>query len=146
MSRRGYAGESCVMPQSSSPFRVFLADDSALIRSRVGNLLEAAGASTVGEGETPTGCIDQILALRPDVVVLDVQLEGGSGLQVLRAVRVAAPDVAFVVFSNNSSSAYRKRYLLEGAARFLDKAEDSGLLVRAVAQAARPSDQSNGPH
>ena len=65
----------------------------------------------VGEAETPQACIAGILSTRPDVVVLDVQLEGGQGLEVLRAVRCAAPQVAFVVFSNNAGPAYRKRYL-----------------------------------
>ncbi|MES3004184.1 MAG: response regulator [Pseudomonadota bacterium] len=124
------------MPESNVPIRVFLADDSALIRARVRVLLEAAGAAVVGQAETPRQCIEAILAVRPDVVVLDVQLEGGPGLQVLRAVREAAPGVAFVVFSNNSAEAYRKRYLQEGALRFLDKAIDSGELAGAVAHAA----------
>ena len=59
-------------------------------------------------------------AAQPDVVVLDDQLEGGSGLQVLRAVRQAAPRIAFVVFTNNSGPVYRKRYLGEGADDFFD--------------------------
>ena len=108
------------MPQSNAPVRVFLADDSALIHElpQFFNVLMGA-MSIVGHAETPQGSIDGILSALPDVVVLDVQLEGGSGLQVLRAVRQAAPSVAFVVFSNNSGPAYRKRYLGEGAQRFL---------------------------
>ena len=81
--------------------------------------------------------IDGILAAHPDVVVLDVQLEGGTGLQVLRAVRQAAPDIAFVVFSNNSGPAYRKRYLGEGASRFLDKTTEFDQLVPAVDRRSR---------
>jgi two-component system response regulator DesR len=139
MLPRADTGESCGMPQSTAPIRVFLADDSALIRSRVRALLESAGTRVVGHGETPQDCIDAILASKPDVVVLDVQLEGGPGLEVLRAVREASPGVAFVVFSNNSAPAYRKRYLQEGALRFLDKSTESGELAQAVEQAARES-------
>ena len=87
----------------------------------------------------PQGSIDGILAARPDVVVLDVQLEGGSGLQVLRAVHQAAPEIAFVVFSNNSGPAYRKRYLGEGAVGFLDKSTEFDQLTRAVANASHPA-------
>ena len=71
------------------------------------------------------------------MVVLDVQLEGGSGLQVLRAIRQAAPDIAFVVFTNNSSPLYRKRYLGEGAEDFLDKSTEFDRLVHAVAIASQ---------
>jgi DNA-binding NarL/FixJ family response regulator len=76
-----------------------------------------------------------ILGSHPDVVVLDHQLEGGTGLQVLKAVRTADPRVAFVVFSNNSAPAYRKRYLVEGAVRFLDKSTEFDQLAGAVAAA-----------
>lgn len=125
-------GHSVSMQSGHVPVRVFLADDSEPIRSRVVHLLGDA-VNVVGEAETPQGSIEGILSVHPDVVVLDVQLEGGSGLQVLRAVRQAAPDIAFVVFSNNSGPAYRKRYLGEGAARFLDKSTEFDQLPQAVA-------------
>ena len=124
------------MAQRTPPLRVFLADDSPLIRSRIRDLLEGSGMAIVGEGTTPRECIAGILESSPDVVVLDVQLDGGPGLQVLRAVRQAAPQVAFVVFSNNTASAYRTRYLHDGALGFLDKSTDSGDLPLAVTRAA----------
>jgi DNA-binding NarL/FixJ family response regulator len=122
------------MEQHAAPPKVFLADDSAAIRQRVAGLLGTT--LIVGEGETPRRCIEGILQTRPDVVVLDVQLEGGTGLEVLRAVRRADPAVAFVVLSNNSAPAYRKRYLAEGASRFLDKSTEFSALAQAVADAA----------
>lgn len=123
------------MPSRTAPVRVFLADDSALIRARVAAMLGAPSMTIVGQAETPQGCIDGILATQPDVVVLDVQLEGGQGLQVLQAVRPAAPRIAFVVFSNNSGPAYRKRYLGAGAVRFLDKSAEFDQLPQAVSTA-----------
>lgn len=126
------------MPMTTSPIpvKVFLADDSAMIRERVAAMLAARDMAIVGEAETPEGSIAGILAAHPDVVVLDVQLEGGTGLQVLRAVREADPQVAFVVFSNNAGPAYRKRYLGEGAQRFLDKTTEFDQLVMAVEHAS----------
>lgn len=124
------------MPQSTLPVKVFLADDSALIRDRVAAMLAARAMDVVGHAETPQGSIDGILAMHPDVVVLDVQLEGGSGLEVLRAVRQVDPRIAFVVFSNNAGPAYRKRYLGEGAQRFLDKTTEFDQLVLAIENAS----------
>jgi two-component system response regulator DesR len=121
---------------AAAPIKVFLADDSDLICDRVAALLGAAGMNVVGRGHTPQGCFDGILASQAQVVVLDVQLDGGTGLEVLRTVRLAAPDVAFVVFSNSAGPAYRKRYLAEGARQFIDKSSEAGLLARAVARAA----------
>ncbi|MGE0331979.1 MAG: response regulator [Ramlibacter sp.] len=127
------------MPSSNASTaapRVFLADDSAPIRDRVAAMLCARGMTIAGEAATPAGCIDAILATHPDVVVLDVQLEGGTGLQVLQAVRATTPDIAFVVFSNTAGPVYRKRYLGAGATDFLDKNAEFDQLAQAVARAA----------
>lgn len=101
--------------------------------------------TVVGHADTPQASIDNILAAHPDVVVLDVLLDGGTGLQVLRAVRQAAPEIAFVVFSNNSDAAYRKRYLSEGATCFLDKTNEFDQLAQAVANAAQHAARSQSP-
>jgi DNA-binding NarL/FixJ family response regulator len=124
------------METRAAHLKVYLADDSASIRQRVGAMLAAQAVTVVGEGETPERCIAGILHAHPDVVVLDCQLEGGSGLEVLKAVRRQAPGIAFVVLSNNSAPAYRKRYLAAGAARFLDKSSEFDQLAAAVASAA----------
>lgn len=130
------SGHSRAMSQSPVPVKVFLADDSAPIRDRVAAMLETSAIAVVGQAGTPQASIDGILATSPDVVVLDVQLEGGQGLEVLRAIRQAAPIVAFVVFSSNSGPAYRKRYAAEGATTFLDKSTEFDQLVQAVKSAS----------
>jgi len=125
------------MSRRKAPVKVFIADDSTLLRDRVATMLGASTMAIVGQADTPQGSIDGILAAHPDVVVLDVQLDGGAGLQVLRAIRQAAPHIAFVVFSNNSGPSYRKRYLGEGAEDFLDKSTEFDRLAHAVAKASR---------
>jgi DNA-binding NarL/FixJ family response regulator len=137
MLRNGAGGHSAPMPASAAPTRVFIADDSALIYQRVSAMLTAAGMEVVGRAESPLPCFASILATHPDVVVLDVHLHGGAGLEVLRTVRLAVPEIAFVVFSNNSGPAYRKRYLGEGALEFLDKSTQFDQLAGAVARAGR---------
>lgn len=123
--------------QTNGAIKVFVAEDSPPIRQRVGALLGAAAIHVVGEGATPQACIAGILGCQPDVVVLDHQLEGGTGLEVLRAVRGADPRIAFVVFSNNATPVYRQRYLQEGAAHVLDKGSEFDQLAMAVSRAGR---------
>jgi len=113
--------DSRSMQDRTSPTQVFLADDSALSRRRVAEMLTAQGMVVAGQADTPESAISGILAVRPDAVVLDVQFEKGTGLQVLRAVLKAAPGIPFVILSNHAEPAYRARYLAEGAACFLDK-------------------------
>ena len=129
--------DSQVMPSNAATLQIFLADDSPLICERVSAALTDAGLIVVGQAATPDTCIQAILRSRPDAVVLDVRLQGGSGLQVMRTVRPAAPQIAFVVFSDNASEVYRQRYLLEGASAFLDKGADLGRLAAAVQLAVR---------
>lgn len=137
MVRGGALPHSRRMFSGASLIKIFLADDSMLIRQRVAAMLDPSTMTVVGQAETPQGAIDGILAARPDVVVLDVQLEGGSGLQVLQTVRVAAPEITFVVFSNNSAAGYRKRYLAEGAVCFLDKNTEFDQLMQAITKASQ---------
>lgn len=129
------------MPSNAAiPLKVFLAEDSQPMRSRIAGMLDAAQIAVVGSAASPRDCIEGILRFRPDVVVLDVHLEGGSGLDVLKALHAAVPSTAFVVFSNSSGPAYRKRYLGEGASSFLDKTAQFPELAQAViaAAASRP--------
>ncbi len=135
MGAKAPFGDSSPMPIRNIPVKVFLADDSALIRTRVAAMLGAPAMDIVGQAETPQDCISGILATHPDVVVLDVQLRGGTGLEVLRAVRASDAQVAFIVFSSNSAAPYRKRYLEAGALRFLDKTSEFDQLSRAVTDA-----------
>ena len=123
------------MNRHLSPPRVFLADDSDLIRRRVRAMLDEGGCCIVGEARTPRTAVHGILASKPDVVVLDAQLEGGSGMQVLRALHEIAPEVPFVVFSNNAAQPWRERYLGAGAHAFLDKSTEFHKLAGAVSKA-----------
>jgi DNA-binding NarL/FixJ family response regulator len=131
------SGHSSGMSRSRVPVKVYLVDPSNLVRGRVAAMLCAAGMSVVGEAKTPQSAVEGILGCQPDVVVLDVHLTGGNGLQVLRTVRQVVPGIGFVVFSNDAAPAYRKRYLGEGANQFLDKTSEFDQLVLAVASAAR---------
>jgi DNA-binding NarL/FixJ family response regulator len=126
------------MQHPHSPIRVFLADDSPLSRSRVAAMLLAQGAEIAGQADTPELAVSGILAIRPDVVVLDVQFEKGTGMQVLQAVRQAGQDIPFIILSNHAEPAYRTRYLAAGAACFLDKHAEFYQLSNAVTRFARP--------
>ncbi len=127
------------MVKPQVPIKVFLVDDSVPIRERVAQMLSAQAMTVVGQGDTPQASIDGILALQPDVVVLDIQLHGGTGLDVLRAVRLQAPHIPFIVLSNNAGPAYRKLYRMEGAVRFLDKSADFDQLAQVIKTVSPPT-------
>jgi DNA-binding NarL/FixJ family response regulator len=105
--------------------RVFLVEDSAPIRARLCEMLgNMDGVNIVGEAASPATAIDGILRTRPDSVVLDVRLSGGTGIEVLRKVCPLAPHIVFIMLTNHSDPQYRRICLQSGAAHFLDKSTE----------------------
>ena len=102
--------------------KVFVVDDSQVVRERLVNMLtEIDGVSVVGQAECPVGAIDGIVSTSPDVVVLDIHLHEGSGIDVMRGLRSRSGGIVFIVLTNFPGSQYRKAYLEAGANYFLDK-------------------------
>ena len=102
--------------------KVFVVDDSQVVRERLVSLLgETEGITVVGQAECPVGAIDGIVRTSPDVVVLDIHLHNGSGIDVMRGLRYRTVGTVFIVLTNFPSPQYRKAYLEAGANYFLDK-------------------------
>jgi DNA-binding NarL/FixJ family response regulator len=80
------------------------------VRERLAAMLGAIpGATVTGHADHADSAIREILASRPDVVMLDLGLAGGSsGFDVLRAVRPQAPDIDFYMLSNFAADPYRQ--------------------------------------
>jgi DNA-binding NarL/FixJ family response regulator len=102
--------------------RVFVADDSPQVVERLTDLLSGLpGIELAGNaGEVSVG-LQCILQSRPNALILDLEMPGGSGLDVLRAVRKELPDLWVLVCTNYPYPQYRKECLAAGANFFLDK-------------------------
>ncbi len=115
--------------------KAFIVENSPSIRERLSGLLgEVKGVSIVGEAATPLAAVEGILRTRPDVVVLDIHLTGGSGIEVLRRVRSEAPGVVFIVLTNHPNPQYRRACMEAGASHFLDKTIEFGKLREVIAE------------
>ncbi len=115
---------------------VFLAEDSAPLRARLTAMLSVDNVSVVGEAATPAAAIAGILATRPAFVVLDIHLDGGSGISVLREIRKTAPGIVFIVLTNEPAPQYHKLYTQAGASYFLDKASEFETVRKIIAASA----------
>jgi DNA-binding NarL/FixJ family response regulator len=115
--------------------RVFIADDSEPIADMLTELLTDPGrVEVVGVGATEDAAIDSIRKLKPDVVVLDLQLRTGSGANVIRAVR-ADPELSAVrlaVTSNHTSPQLRAGCLELGADAYFDKVKEIAALAEHI--------------
>jgi DNA-binding NarL/FixJ family response regulator len=117
--------------------QVFLVEDSPMVRQRLEALLqEVPGTTIVGCAAAADDAVREILATRPDLVVLDVQLEEGSGFDVLRALHAQAPELDVVMLSNYSSYPYRQIAERFGARGFFDKTKEFERVRDVVAQGA----------
>ena len=119
---------------STASLRVFVVEDSDGVRERlVGMLAELDGVDVVGEARGALEAIEQIEALRPDLLTLDLELADGSGFAVLRSVLASAPPPLVAVVTNHSSPPIRRRCLDAGASFFFDKSLEFEALAAKVA-------------
>lgn len=123
--------------QPARPTNVYIVDDSTSIRVRLAEMLGRMGdVAVVGQAATAPEAVNGILNTHPDSVLLDLNLEGTSGMQVLRAVHKEAPDIVFVVLTNHSEPQYRRACTLAGAAYFLDKSTEFERVREVIAEIA----------
>ena len=105
--------------------RVFIADDSRVVVERLADLLnEVPGVQLVGRANDAPEAIQSIVKTNPDAVILDLQMPGGSGLDVLRCIRQTHPSVWVLICTNYPYPQYREECIAAGADYFLDKSAE----------------------
>lgn len=102
--------------------KVFIADDSAPVRQRLKTMLsELQGLEVIGQAEDAGEATKSILELKSDVVILDIRMPGGSGIDILRNIKRVAPGPRVIMLTNYPYPQYRKRCMEAGADFFFDK-------------------------
>ncbi len=105
--------------------KIFLADASLFGHARLLNLLEEIkGLEIAGYATDARTTSDAIRAHRPDVVLLDIEMPGRSGLELLKDLKIAMPSIIILVLTNASQPQYRKRCAELGADFFFDKSTE----------------------
>jgi DNA-binding NarL/FixJ family response regulator len=115
--------------------RVILADDHTLMRKSLGSLLEThedfVVVAEAGDGES---ALKQTVAILPDVLVLDLNMPGRTGLDILPEVRAQAPDVKVLVLTGRDEDAYIVRALRAGAHGYVLKSANEDEMIDAIAK------------
>jgi DNA-binding NarL/FixJ family response regulator len=105
--------------------RVFLVDDALVIRQRLTKMLATLkGVQVIGEAEEADDAIQAIRRLRPDVVILDLQLLKGTGFDVLKAIKQDNPAPVVILLTNFPYPRFRQKCLEAGANFFFDKSTE----------------------
>ena len=122
---------------NSRPTQIYIVEDSPSIRARLNEMLgRLKDVRVVGEADAAPQAVVDILALRPDSVLLDLKLKGSNGMHVLQAVHRQMPEVAFVVLTNQSEPQYRHACERAGASYFLDKSTEFDRVPQVIAEIA----------
>ena len=116
---------STMLSHSNQNIRVFIADDSLVVREHLVTMLdELPSIAIVGQAENVAEAINGILELQPDVVILDIRMPGGSGIDVLQQIKLDELKPIVIILTNYPHPAYRQKCLQAGADFFLDKSTE----------------------
>jgi DNA-binding NarL/FixJ family response regulator len=104
---------------------VFIADDSDPVRERlIAMLSEIDGAEVIGEARNYDEAVESIRSLKPHVVILDIQMPGGSGIDVLKNIKQDGRPPVVLMLTNHTSPQHREKCMEWGADFFLDKSRE----------------------
>ena len=119
-----------------APIRVLLVDDHLVVRMGLSAVLrEVPRLQIVGEAEDVAGAVERFGELRPDVVLMDLRLPGGGGIEALKLIREEFPAAKVVMFTTYDFEEDIHRALQAGAVGYLLKNISSGELVAALVSA-----------
>ncbi len=112
---------------------VMIVEDSAAIRERLIPMLkDIPGVEITGQAVTMAEAISMVPLLKPDVMILDLRLPDGNGLDVLRFLRHEVAQTRVIVLTNYSYPQYERRAKAAGAYAFLNKAKEFGQVADLV--------------
>jgi two-component system, NarL family, response regulator DegU len=118
--------------QSEAPMRVILVDDHALVRSAIRQALEAPDVEIVGEARSAEEAMEIAPVLRPDLLLLDIDLPGLSGIEAVRELAPRLPDTRIVMLTVSTDRRDLLDAVRHGAAGYLTKDLTGDALLRAV--------------
>jgi two-component system, NarL family, response regulator DevR len=102
--------------------RIYVVDDSALIRDRLIEMLsDIPDVQVVGQSADPREAAANIRATSPDVVILDIQMQGKNGIELLKEIKQEAPGIRVIVLTSYVYPQYRRQCKDLGAEHFLSK-------------------------
>ncbi len=116
--------------------RVVIVDDHGIVRQGLRALLTRPGIEVVGEADGGVPAVELAKTLQPDVMLLDIRMKDGDGLQALPQIKAVSPRTSVIVLTTYANPGYLARAISGGAAGYLSKETDPEQIVRAVRAAA----------
>lgn len=102
-------------------FRVIIADDDASLRISLEKILEGDGLEVVGTANTGRQAVDMTVALKPDVLILNIRMPSMDGLTALSAIQIAYPTTKVLMYTGFSTLDHLTKAIAYGASGYLVK-------------------------
>ncbi|MBI4207700.1 MAG: response regulator transcription factor [Betaproteobacteria bacterium] len=118
------------------PLRVLLVDDHEIVRTGLRTVLTDAGIEIAGEARTVSEAIDAVRRLTPDVVLMDVRLPDGSGVEACREIRATHPETKLLFLTAFEDDEAMLATVFANADGYLLKEIGSENLIQAIKAAA----------
>ena len=121
-----------------SKFKLILADDHAVVRSGLRMLLEVQpDIDIVAEAESGTEAVEKTRALRPDIVLMDIQMPGLNGIEATKQIKNLAPETAVLALTMYEDDQYFFEMLHAGASGYVPKKAAPDELLTAIRAVGR---------
>lgn len=115
------------------PIRMVIADDHALLRQGIKNVLSLEpDFDVVGEAADGDEAVSKVESLRPDILLLDVNMPRMNGLEVTKRLKGAFPTVRVIILTMHDDESYVLEVIKSGAVGYLLKDIEPGMLVKAI--------------
>src|SRR5580700_3972704 len=124
------------LPSGDKPIRILVADDHAVVRHGLKTILSHSGWTVCGEAKSGAEALALANQLRPDVVVMDLNMPGMNGIEALRAIKGRWPKVGIVVLTLHFSEQLVREIIKAGARGYVMKSDADRDLVDAVSAVA----------
>jgi DNA-binding NarL/FixJ family response regulator len=117
----------------TSKIKIVLVDDHPLVREGLVNLIrQQPDLEVCGEAATEPEALTLIGAVQPDVAIIDISLEKGSGLELIKSLKTMHPGVAMLVLSMHDELLYAERALRAGARGYIMKREAAKKVIQGI--------------
>ena len=118
--------------------RILVVDDHPIVRRGLRQLFDdEPDLEVVGEAEDSTDALEQLKAVEPDLVIVDLSLKRGHGLELIPQIKANHERVKMLVSSMHDESLFAERVLRAGALGYISKQESPSELINAIRQVLR---------
>jgi DNA-binding NarL/FixJ family response regulator len=119
--------------KAANSYKVLLVEDHPMFREHLGQLIDRElGMSICGEANNIRDAMRLILETKPDIAIVDITLQGSSGLELLKDIKAQELDINVLVLSMHDEELYAERALRAGAKGYITKNEASTEVIEAI--------------